>query len=110
MSRFAPKIEGEPVRPRTRLDVGTYAWFVGCWQRWFLVEIMHRRRSPRRVVLRSVTGQDADKEIPWPWGDDELELRDHTQESQIYLLRPLSAREVPPGVIPPKVARRRRRV
>jgi hypothetical protein len=85
----AEKIDAEPTKKgQVRYRVGSHCWFV-LDGRWFCCEVVSR--PPNRIVLRPVTGWDADRQAPWPH-DGALEISDKPSNSLFQLLRPLKAR------------------
>ncbi len=81
------KIDAEPVTGRPKHQhVGSKCWYVENGK-WFLVKVERPRKHA--IVLRSETGQDADRQTPWPYGEA-LEVLDN---SEVFKrLRPLRDR------------------
>lgn len=69
------KIDAEPEREeQIRYRVGAHCWYIE-EGRWFLVEVVDRlgyapgTGTEKRLVMKSVTGFDADRVAPWPFGE-----------------------------------------
>jgi hypothetical protein len=89
----AVKIDAEPEwKSSTHYLPGARAWFIDTGARWFLVEVV-KRTDARRIVIKSVTGWDADKQTPWGYGE-ELEFPARQNNPLYQRLRKLSARYV----------------
>lgn len=85
--------------PQQRFRTGAHCWFVND-TRWFLVQVVRRIapvlrwvKTPKRIVIRSVTGFDALRRTPWSYGD-ELELIADPHNRLFRQLRKLSARKL----------------
>lgn len=95
----AEKIDAEPTKKeQVRFRVGAQCWFVDTGGRWFLCEVVERTGhdratfgEPGRIVIKSVTGWDADRKAPWEYGDL-LEFPDKPNNPLFMRLRPLKAR------------------
>lgn len=95
----AEKIDAEPKRAgQVRYRVGGHCWFVDA-TRWYLVEVVSRvGRStgtvgdPKRIVIKPVTGWDADHQKEWPNGA-ELEFPSTPNNPLFQRLRPLKDRK-----------------
>jgi hypothetical protein len=62
------QIDAEPERKKQqRFRVGSQCWFIDTTGHWHLVEVVSR--EPSRIVIKSVTGWDADREVPWEYGE-----------------------------------------
>jgi hypothetical protein len=100
----AEKIDAEPgtesgrKKEQVRYRVGCKAWFLDTGNRWYLIEVVARigenRETfgePKRIIIKSATGMDADKRTPWPYGA-ELEFPAKPDNALFMRLRPLKAR------------------
>jgi hypothetical protein len=91
----AEVIDAEPIKSaqKTQYRLGTKCWFIDSDGRWYLCVVAGRTPRPgSRVTIRPVTGLDAEREKPWPYGG-ELEFA-ATGLSQLFKrLRPLRARQ-----------------
>ncbi len=84
------KIDAEPVKPsQVRYNTGKLCWLIDTGGRWFLCKVVER--TPGRIVLRSETGWDADKQAPWTYGEL-LEFPAVLTNPLFARLRPLKAR------------------
>ena len=84
------KIDAEPKKQeQIRYNTGKLCWFIDTGSRWFLCKVVERK--PNRIVLRSETGWDADKQAPWPYGEL-LEFPCKENNPLFCRLRPLKAR------------------
>ncbi len=69
------KLDTEPTRgAQVRYRVGAQCWFID-QGRWFLVKVVDRTGgaagtgTENRITIAPVTGFDADKQAPWPYGE-----------------------------------------
>lgn len=72
------QIDAEPEHPKQqRFRTGVHCWYVDDAGRWFccLVE----SRGENSIVLRSITGWDAERLTAWPFGDGPVEISDRSQ-------------------------------
>lgn len=75
---------------------GTECWWIGDHNRWFRVRIVKVYGSAatyRRVVLQSVTGMDAEHQVPWPYPEG---IDFAAGQKAFKRLRPLDARPLHP--------------
>ncbi len=93
------KIDAEPEhKDQVRYRIGCQCWFIETADVWYLVEVVDRvgeDRStfgePKRIVLKSATGWDADRKVQWPYGDL-LEFPASPNNPMFARLRPLKDR------------------
>lgn len=67
--------------------IGSEAWFIGDFGRWFRVRVI--ARDGLRLTIDSLTGWDAERQVPWPHKDG---LRFHTHSALYKRLRPPTMR------------------
>ncbi len=73
-----------------RFSAGQEVWFIGQHGRWYRCKLVEHNR--RVTVLRSLTGFDAERQVPWPYPE---ELAFSSYQSVLYRrLRPASARSL----------------
>ncbi len=90
----AESIDAEPAPlKQQRFHVGALCWFIS-EGRWFQVQVVSRTQgSTARIVIRSHTGWDAERQTPWPLAGD-LEFPAKPSNPIFQRLRKLSARQV----------------
>lgn len=95
----AEKIDAEPKRKgQVRYRKGATCWFVDAGSLWYLVEVVDRIGDdratfgePHRIVIKSVTGFDAERRTAWAYGDL-LEFPAKPDNQMFMRLRPLKDR------------------
>ncbi len=96
----AESIDAEPAKTgQARYRVGTQAWFIDA-DKWYLIEVVSRvgqdrptYGEPKRIVIKSATGWDAEHKAEWPFGE-ELEFVAQASNGMFARLRPLRARKL----------------
>jgi hypothetical protein len=62
-------IDAEPERTKgVVFRRGCTCWYVDV-RGWFLVRVVARSQHPARITIQPVTGIDADRRCPWPYGE-----------------------------------------
>lgn len=91
------KLDAEPERKeQVRYRVGTQCWFID-EGRWYLCEVVDRTGyapgtgTEKRIVIKSVTGFDADRQKAWAFGEL-LEFPALENNRLFQRLRPLKDR------------------
>lgn len=83
--------EGPTSQKQVRYRTGGFCWFVDTGSRWYCCEVVERKQDPARIVLRPVTGWDAERQVQWSYGDL-LEFPALKNNPVFCRLRPLKAR------------------